>query len=62
MIYYDRQLYAIELKTEKGRTTKAQEEFLRHLEGQGAMCAVTRGLDAALELLETWGLVNGKIQ
>jgi hypothetical protein len=62
MIYYAKQLYAIELKTEKGLLTKAQEEFLEHLENQGALVEVTYGLDDALRVLEDWGLVNGKIQ
>jgi hypothetical protein len=53
--------YAIELKTEAGRLSKAQAEAIAALERAGAITSVCRGLDAALHTLQRWGLLrNGR--
>jgi hypothetical protein len=54
---YQGRCYAVELKTEIGRLTKAQTAALAALERAGAVTAVCRGLDAALHRFEAWGLL-----
>lgn len=51
-------LYALELKTERGRVSDAQGEMIAALEAAGARCAVAFGLDDALTALERWGLIR----
>lgn len=47
---------AIELKRAKGgRVSKAQQEWLEELGGRGWVCAVCKGIDEALELLQGLG-------
>ena len=56
---YGGKIFALELKTEDGRPTKAQIEFLSDIERAGAFAAMPRGLDAAIATLEAWGLLIG---
>ena len=62
IILHDGHLYGIELKTEKGRPSKAQLEMRDAINNAGGFAVIAYGLDQALRVLETWGLVNGKIQ
>ena len=52
--------FALELKAEKGRTTKEQDDFLMDWNNAGGICFVAEGLDKALKILESWGLLLGK--
>jgi hypothetical protein len=58
---YGGKIFALELKTEDGRPTKAQIEFLSDIERAGAFTAMPRGLDAAIATLEAWGLLIGRV-
>jgi VRR-NUC domain len=51
--------YALELKTDTGKLSDAQEQVLAALREAGAEVAVTYGLDAALAQLECWQLLRG---
>lgn len=55
-------VYALELKTEKGRPTEAQLAALGAIEAAGGYTALCHGLDPALRALETWGILVGKSQ
>jgi hypothetical protein len=52
------QLYALELKTERGRLTQIQIATQTTMRAAGAKVATAAGLDAALEQLEAWGLLR----
>jgi hypothetical protein len=52
--------YGLELKTETGRTTPAQQSVLEAMAKAGAVVAVAYGLDAALMQLEAWELLRGR--
>ena len=43
--------FAIEVKTEKGRTSKEQEQFLEHVRLRGGISGVARSPQDALDLL-----------
>lgn len=53
--------YALELKAEGGRATEAQLKFLADIEAAGAFTCLAEGLDRALAVLETWGLLRGRV-
>jgi hypothetical protein len=52
--------YALELKAPGGRATAAQLKFLSDMERAGAYTCLAEGLDRALKVLETWGLLCGR--
>jgi len=56
ILVHDRKIFALELKTEGGRATEPQLEFISDMERQGAFCAIAYGIDQALKTLEAWGL------
>ena len=43
--------FAIEVKTPKGRTSKEQEQFIKHIKLQGGIAGVARSPQDALDLL-----------
>jgi VRR-NUC domain len=51
--------YALELKTNNGKLSDAQEQVLAALREAGSEVAVAYGLDAALAQLERWQLLRG---
>jgi hypothetical protein len=51
--------HALELKSESGRATDAQRQFLADVITAGGKGAIAAGIDAALEQLESWGLLRG---
>ena len=53
---------ALELKSPRGRLSKAQKETITQLQGAGAIVAVADRLDAALDKLELWGILRGERQ
>jgi hypothetical protein len=50
--------YSLELKTEMGRLSPAQIAMQERLRGAGANVATAYGLDDALAILESWGLIR----
>jgi hypothetical protein len=56
----DGKTYALELKAEGGKLTQAQEQALIRLREAGAMATHAHGLDQALRVLESWGLLRGR--
>ena len=56
----DGRTYALELKAEVGRLTEAQEHVLIKLREAGATATHAHGLDQAVRILESWGLLRGR--
>ncbi|MGC2077131.1 MAG: hypothetical protein WA728_14075 [Xanthobacteraceae bacterium] len=52
--------YALELKAPKGRPTVGQMEFVSDFNSAGGHACIAEGLDRALRVLETWGLLRGQ--
>lgn len=50
--------FALELKTETGKLSPEQKQWLRDLAARGWETATTYGLDAALSQLRAWGLIR----
>lgn len=50
--------YGLELKTFKGRISPEQKSMLSQFEAAGAYVAVAYGLDAAIFILTSWGLIG----
>lgn len=57
---YRGSVYAIELKTEKGRASEQQLEAIERIRNAGAHACICYGLDRALRCLEAWGLLVGE--
>jgi hypothetical protein len=51
--------YALEIKTEDGRPTAAQLEFIDRVNAAGGFATVANGIDACLRVLERWQLLRG---
>lgn len=51
--------FALELKAEDGRPTEAQMQFILDVNAAGGFASIASGLDQALRVLETWGLLRG---
>ena len=62
LAWHDGRAYALEIKSEDGRTSEAQLEMLNRLSQAGCYTAVCHGLDRALAVLESWQLLCGKAQ
>jgi hypothetical protein len=56
---HESKVFSLELKTENGRPTEAQLEFMSDMDKAGAFTATCYGIDAALRTLEVWGLLRG---
>jgi VRR-NUC domain len=54
------QVFAIELKAERGRATDAQLQATEDIRAAGGHAQVCYGLDHALAVLEGWGLFRGR--
>lgn len=59
LLWHEGKSYALELKAPGGRPTEAQLEFLSDMENAGAFTCMAEGLDRALKVLESWGLLRG---
>lgn len=59
LLWHAGKSFALELKTEEGRPTESQLEFLADMERAGAFTCLCHGLDPALRVLEGWGLLRG---
>jgi hypothetical protein len=56
-IVHQRQSYFLEMKAKRGSLSPEQIDMTARLEGAGAVCAVAKGLDAAIRRLEAWRLL-----
>jgi hypothetical protein len=52
--------FALELKSDGGRLTDAQREFLWRFSEVGGHTCVAEGLDRALAVLEQWRILRGR--
>ena len=59
-VHHER-IFALELEAPGGRPTEAQLEFIADMERVAFTC-VAEGLDRALAVLESWGLLRGAKQ
>jgi hypothetical protein len=62
LLWHAGKSFAVELKSESGRVSSAQAEMLDRLSKAGVYTACCYGLDRALAVLESWGLVKGRVQ
>ena len=53
-------VFALELKAEGGKLSDRQREVIELMQRAGATVAVAHGLDAAIQQLETWGVLRGR--
>jgi hypothetical protein len=60
ILLHSGQAYALELKSEQGRPTAAQMNFITEFRAAGGEGEIANGLDEALRTLETWGLLCGR--
>ena len=60
LLWHAGKSFALEIKTEVGRVTEAQLELLDRLSKAGVYTAIAHGLDRALAILESWGLLRGQ--
>jgi hypothetical protein len=51
-------IYGLELKADKGRATEHQLKFLSDLDNAGGYTAMSHGLDRAVAVLKSWGLIR----
>jgi hypothetical protein len=54
------QVYALELKTDKGKVSEDQHSAMARMKQAGAIVSVAHGLDAAIEWLEGHGILKGR--
>ena len=54
--------FALELKSDGGRLSDAQLEFLARFNDAGGHSAVAESIDRALACMEAWGLLSGRSQ
>lgn len=59
ILLFNGNAYALELKSEQGRPTTEQMEFMSDWMAAGGSGCIAHGLDRALKCLETWGLIKG---
>jgi hypothetical protein len=59
LLWHDGKSFALELKAEGGRATESQLKFLSDMKNAGAFTCLAEGLDRALKVLESWGLLRG---
>jgi hypothetical protein len=55
------QIYALELKADRGRVSEVQRQTHERMQAAGATVAVACGLDAAIRQLEAWSLLRGRV-
>ena len=52
--------FAMEIKAEGGRATDKQLACIAALREAGAFTCIAEGLDRALDVLESWGILRGR--
>ena len=61
LAWHDGRAFALEIKSEAGRASESQLEMLNRLSEAGVFTAIVHGLDRALAVLESWGLLRGRV-
>ncbi len=61
ILLHNGRFFALELKTEKGRPTESQMQFASDVNAAGGYACIVNGLDRALRVLETWGLIRPNV-
>jgi hypothetical protein len=61
ILLHDGHAFALELKTDVGRPTTAQMQFVSDFNAAGGTAAITNGLNQALRTLEAWQLLRGRL-
>lgn len=59
MIIFKGSVYALELKTEKGKPSEKQYAAVEAIRDAGGFACIVHGLDPAIRCLETWGILRG---
>jgi VRR-NUC domain len=62
LLWHAGKSFALELKSETGRTSPAQAEMLDRLKGAGVLTGIAHGIDDALIVLQGWQLLRGQAQ
>ena len=57
-LLHDGNFFALELKSDKGRLSEAQREFLDGVNDAGGYSAYAVGVDRAIEILKAWELIR----
>jgi hypothetical protein len=60
ILLHDGRAFALELKTERGRPSAAQTQFISEFRAAGGEASIVHGLNQALHTLETWKLLRGR--
>jgi VRR-NUC domain len=60
LLWHQGNAFALELKAPGGRLSEAQLEFLARFNDAGGHSASAEGLDRALAVLQSWGLLRGR--
>ena len=60
ILLHDGRAFALELKTERGRPTAAQTQFISEFRAAGGEGSIAHGLNQALHTLENWKLLRGR--
>jgi hypothetical protein len=60
LLWHQGNSFALELKAPGGRPTEAQLNFLARFNDAGGHSAVAEGIDRALAVLASWGLLRGQ--
>ncbi len=58
VLIHDGKAYALELKAPGGRPTEHQLKFLSDFEKAGGYSCCAEGLDRAIAVLESWGVIH----
>lgn len=56
---HNSRIFGLELKAPGGRQSESQMQFASDLNAAGGFCCTVEGLDRAIKVLETWGLLRG---
>lgn len=56
---YNGRVFALELKAPDGRATVEQMQFVSDINAAGGYSCIATGLDQAIKVLESWGLLRG---
>ena len=58
LLVFGGRLHALELKTTNGRRSTEQVQVMTELDAAGAVTAVGKGVDQAVSILESWGVLR----
>jgi hypothetical protein len=62
LLWHQGNSFALELKAEGGRPSEAQLDFTARFNDAGGHSAIAVGVDRALAVLESWGLLRRRAQ